>query len=969
MDREGNDNNADIPASHLHTFRIFLASPGDVPLERKLARETIKQIGNERRFRDRIKIDITAWDQPGSEVAMEAGLTPQEAISQGLPKPEACDLALIILWSRIGTPLPTDFELKADGSPYLSGTEWEFLNAMKGFKQQQKPTVWIYRREEVPKFSADDGELANKLEQWNKVKAFFDQFTNPDNSIAGGVNHYHLPDDFRQRFERHLRDRLDKVLENLPDSPQSSPVSVSTRPVWTESPYPGLAAFTPDQAPIFFGRGEIVDQLMSGFSQPGVRFVAVVGASGSGKSSLVMAGLLPRLRSGIIGNAPWTDLRIKPGERGGDPFLALAYMVRSELDISSETEQEIARQYETDPQSVSSSFANILGQKEPGAELLLLIDQFEELFTQAPSEKINNFADLLAHLIQQPRLRVIITLRADFYAQAADNPVLAALLRHEGKTYPLSPPGMAALHEMVVRPAEAAGVELEDGLAQRLLDEAGSGPGALSLIAYTLNRLYEEAPNPRDRLTITAYEAFGGVQGAVEKRAETALIGLPVNLDRTLPRLFNHLVEVNEQEVATRRRAPQNALDKETRTIARALTEARLLIGGEGEAGQPTWEVAHEIVLTGWTRLRDWIAGHAESLRARRDLERAAAEWGQSNHSGSALRTGQLLQRYLKAAEPHSPRAQEYLRACKTRRNLQRIGFSAVALLLVSVLGLLYQLNQSDYGPSLAAKALFVHWGLLPLTEPEMVTIPMGEFQRGSVKGDSDERPVVMVKIASAFQIAKYEVTFEEYDLFAAATGRDKPNDQGWGRGSRPVINVSWEDAEAYAAWLSSQTGKDYRLPSEAEWEYAARAGTETERYWPNHAEGEPDPACNHANVFDTQNASRIKATYGGITWEPFNCGDDYPFTAPVGQFTPNGWQLHDMLGNVWEWVRDCYVDSYEGAPTDGTPREVSDTCEYRVLRGGSWFNIPRGVRSANREGGAPDYRSDGIGFRLARTN
>jgi formylglycine-generating enzyme required for sulfatase activity len=183
------------------------------------------------------------------------------------------------------------------------------------------------------------------------------------------------------------------------------------------------------------------------------------------------------------------------------------------------------------------------------------------------------------------------------------------------------------------------------------------------------------------------------------------------------------------------------------------------------------------------------------------------------------------------------------------------------------------------------------------------------------------------------------------------------------------VINVGWEDAEAYAAWLSSQTGKDYRLPSEAEWEYAARAGTETERYWPNHAEGEPDPACNHANVFDTQNASRIKATYGGITWKPFNCGDDYPFTAPVGQFTPNGWQLHDMLGNVWEWVRDCYVDSYEGAPTDGTPREVSDTCEYRVLRGGSWGGEPRNVRSAGRGRNAPDYRFSGIGFRLARTN
>ncbi|MCP4408876.1 MAG: hypothetical protein GY807_14160, partial [Gammaproteobacteria bacterium] len=114
-------------------FRVFLASPGDVPLERKLAREAITHISSERRFRGRIDIEIIAWDQPGAAVAMEAGLTPQEAIAQGLSKPEDCDLAVIVLWSRIGTPLPADFELKADGTHSLSGTVWEYLNARKGY--------------------------------------------------------------------------------------------------------------------------------------------------------------------------------------------------------------------------------------------------------------------------------------------------------------------------------------------------------------------------------------------------------------------------------------------------------------------------------------------------------------------------------------------------------------------------------------------------------------------------------------------------------------------------------------------------------------------------------------------------------------------------------------------------------------------------------------------------------------------
>ena len=201
---------------HLNRFRIFLASPGDVPLERKLAREAITHISSERRFRGRIDIEIIAWDQPGAAVAMEAGLTPQEAIAEGLPKPEDCDLAVIILWSRIGTQLPADFELKKDGSPYLSGTEWEYLNALKGFKNNRKPAVWVYRRVGAPNPDLDDPNYESIVEQWSKLKKFFAGFSNPDGTLAGGINTYKAPDDFRQQFEGHLRDRLDKVLESLP---------------------------------------------------------------------------------------------------------------------------------------------------------------------------------------------------------------------------------------------------------------------------------------------------------------------------------------------------------------------------------------------------------------------------------------------------------------------------------------------------------------------------------------------------------------------------------------------------------------------------------------------------------------------------------------------------------------------------------------------------------------------------------
>ncbi len=247
-------------------LRLFLASPGDVAHERKLAREAINHVSNERRFRGRIDIEIIAWDQPGAAVAMEAGLTPQEAITQGLPKPEECDLAVIVLWSRIGTQLPADFELKEDGTPYLSGTEWEYLNALKGYKDSGKPAVWVYRRKGAPQIAVDDPEWAKKHDQWQKLEAFLASFTNPDGSLAGGINQYQAPDDFRQQFEQHLRDRLDKLLETLPvaDAIQSSQ-EATPAPRWTVSPYPGLEAFTPEQAPIFFGRGPEVDQLLQPF--------------------------------------------------------------------------------------------------------------------------------------------------------------------------------------------------------------------------------------------------------------------------------------------------------------------------------------------------------------------------------------------------------------------------------------------------------------------------------------------------------------------------------------------------------------------------------------------------------------------------------------------------------------------------------------------------------------------------------
>jgi formylglycine-generating enzyme required for sulfatase activity len=973
MDSSHNSNGTRAVSGHPKPFRVFLASPGDVALECKLVRETITYIGSERRFRGRIDIELIAWDQPGAAVAMEAGLMPQEAIAKGLPKPEDCDLVVIVLWSRIGTPLPADFELKADGTPYLSGTEWEYLNALRGYRKNRKPAVGVYRRKGVPNPDLDDPDYASIVDQWEKLQKFFATLSNSDGSLAGGVIHYEAPDDFRQQFEHHLRDRLGKVLETLPAANTVPPDrnSATTTPIWNTSPYPGLAAFTPEQAPIYFGRGPEIDQLLQHFANPKVRFVAVVGGCGSGKSSLVMAGLLPRLRAGIVGNTPWIDLRFKPGERGGSPFVAMAFAFKSALGITGQTEQEMARALKTNPAVAQNNLTKLLTQHPSATELLLVIDQFEELFTQSQADERQDFFTLLDLIMAQPHVRIIVTLRADFYAQAIETSTLAKRLRRDRGTFPLDPPSRSAIHQMIIRPAEIAGLELQDGLAQRLLDDAGEGPGAMALIAFTLHQLYRQEKDS-GTLSIEAYKQhFGGVQRVVQQRAETTLQGLYIDLETALPELFANLMEVNEQGVATRRRTTQSRLIGDVKTAAAALTEARLLVTGKGENDQPTLEVAHETVLAGWERLRQWIRDHAESLRARRDLERVAIEWDQSGRHRGVLRTGKLLQRYLSAAEPRSVTADDYLAACKRHRMGLRTGLTLLGLLAICIFGFLFHINKPQYPPTFAAKPMFVQWGLWPAPQPEMVTIPAGEFEMGDLsgKGQIDERPVHTVRFAEAFEMGKYEVTFDEYDLFAAATGRDKPADQGWGRGERPVINVSWKEATAYAQWLSKRTGLNYRLPSESEWEYAARAKSKTIRYWAENSKGKKDAACTYANIFDAKNESRLKGIYT-ISWGSFNCADEFPFTAPVGQFVGNDWALHDMLGNVWEWTQDCYTDSYEGAPADGTSWETAEDtdCSVGVVRGGSWINDPQGVRSANRYWVAPDSRGSDIGFRLART-
>ena len=248
---------------------------------------------------------------------------------------------------------------------------------------------------------------------------------------------------------------------------------------------------------------------------------------------------------------------------------------------------------------------------------------------------------------------------------------------------------------------------------------------------------------------------------------------------------------------------------------------------------------------------------------------------------------------------------------------------------------------------------------------PAMAVVPPGSFWMGSPETEigrtDEESPVREVTLAKPFALGTHEVTFDEFDACHEADGCDSPSTsgwmaklgwgsraEGWERGRRPVIKVSWRDAQEYVAWLAEHTGKPYRLASEAEWEYAARAGTKTPFYF---GETISTDQANYRGTHVYGNGSR--GVFRGRTVD-------------VGSFPPNAFGLHDMHGNVWEWVEDCWHENYQDAPADGSARSAR-RCRQRVLRGGGWANSPGGLRSAIRIPNGAGVDSDIVGFRVAR--
>jgi formylglycine-generating enzyme required for sulfatase activity len=703
--------------------------------------------------------------------------------------------------------------------------------------------------------------------------------------------------------------------------------------------------------------------------------------------------MLPLVKSGALwartGFADWRILG--PMQPGKDPLEKLAEVVEQGLkDNAAERDSHALLQ------KLKQDDATVLAHrlrdfKNDDTAFLLVVDQFEELYTFPDAESRKRFDAQLANALEDPEcpLFLITTVRADFLDRFELVPRLQAAYNRQGQNYSMPPISRQGLRDAIEQPARLAGLDVRE-VTTAILEDARDEPGALPLAENALLTLWEQRKG--GVLSGELYRQQGGIVGMLRKRADALLARVdgevPKGRDGALELLLR-LTRVNEEGRHTRQRiSGEEAVDVAgDRDNARGERIVQLLSGerspdgqaaqhegamrlvvthseGEGRDRRRYVDLIHETLIrargrdatTGklvgyWPTLYDYNEKNKDRDLHRQQLRMQAEKW-EEPRARPLVEPRQLagLRRYRRLHPEKGSTQQRFL--ARSRRKLGVLVF----LLAVPVFGA-GVIGESAWWA--AQNGLTTdYWLLRPLwllgflpDEPQMVRIPTGTYTMGCVPLGSDEDiygkcrpdqiPAHAVTIAKPFVIGKYEVTFRQYDAFVFdqrrnGNQREFPDDRGWGRAERPVINVSWEGAQAYVKWLQKRTSKPYRLPTEAEWEYAARAGTSTAYWW--------------GPMFDEKKS---------------NCGAT-DRTEPVGSFEANPWGLHDTAGNVWEWVEDAYK-GYTGEATTAAAVVSSHKNASRVLRGGSWGAPQESCSGTFRlsSDDLPVRRLDYIGFRV----
>lgn len=663
----------------MREIRLFVSSPDDAQLERKRLAQVVERLNGE--VRGVATIRPVRWETS----FYKAHTTFQKQI----PEAADCDIVVGILRHRLGTPLPNDFPTLPSGEPYPSGTAYEVLSALERRRTSELPDVYVFRFTEPPTVRLDDA-AGRKLveEQWERVKKFFASwFLTADGQFKAAFQTFASTDDFEQKVEALLRQWIrEHILHGR---------SVVWPVEFQGSPFRGLEAFDAKHAPVFFGRSRDIGRAAGAIQEAaerGAPYLLVIGPSGAGKSSMARAGLLPRITSpGVVPEVDvWRIVKMRPGERSGDPFIALAELLlqTGKMQDAYGTDgapalPEIAQSGFTTPRDLAdllfhadaTAIRPVLhaldavaeaeraagGYERPvAAALLLLVDQLDELLSpDVPEDVRRRFAALLLGLCRTRRVWIVATLRADLYERYIAVPDLLTL-KTEGASYDLQPPGPAELAEIVRLPAKAADLVYEADAAGRTLDERlladAERADILPLVQFTLNRLFEQRVNVGGevRLTHAAYDAIGGLGGAIDHEAERALAPLGEAEVSALPRLLRELAAPARggsrgQELSIRAVPLERvAHDGHSRRLVDALVEARILLAS-GDEKERTVRITHERVLTSWKRAREIVAEHGDFFRIREEVEDERQRW-----EATGRRRDRLIPPGLRLAEAES---------------------------------------------------------------------------------------------------------------------------------------------------------------------------------------------------------------------------------------------------------------------------------------------------------------------------
>lgn len=699
-------------------------------MERVCAERIIERLRLE--FAGRVLLDAFFWEH--EPMRATASFNDPENI----PLTAEFDVVVCILWSRLGTMLSHKFRRK-NGEPFPSGTAFEIETAIESYLLRNTPDILVYRRtQEVPMPANDPAEVEKRMQQIKALNDFIkESFFNPDATFKAAINEYRALGQFESQLEKPLRKLVLGYIERSSDAPAAPgqmPVTYHG-----ENPFRGLEAYDFDDAPIFFGRSQAIEDVLSKMraqAASGTAFTLVHGASGSGKSSLMRAGVIPMMlhKSCVVeGVGCWGVATMTPGSTGENLLEALAASLQNARHMNGmrretgevadlaavlgkrpeETVPAISRALQLTAQEIQ---ANEALPAPPPARLVLLIDQFEQIFSddrRFPKEQRKAFSRALEVLARSGTVWIVATMRSDQIGRLAEDlPELAAL--SQAGQYALLAPTEMDMDLMIRLPARAAGVVFEEDpvsgnrLEARLLREARDAPDGLPLLSFVLRELYAKRKRVAGVMTMTHadLDAMGGLEGAVTTRAQeifTQFVAENADVKDPLSKLSRLLVTVGRdgKGQALRRSAPLSAFTgkhAKLGALVHALVEGRLLTqtAGAGESG--VVHVTHEALFRKWPSFATAIDANRRFLLLRARAAEAANEWAERNHGrdflwdrGERLRdvrelTGELddldelEQRFVRESVSSNSR-RRVLKTAVALTSVGAVAFSAVLML------------------------------------------------------------------------------------------------------------------------------------------------------------------------------------------------------------------------------------------------------------------------------------------------